>query len=166
MSSFSSAKFQWAVLLLLCVLAVCSLYGFKRIAALARDTERKHELDDLEQALYRYLRQYHVYPPREHPFYCARLSSSSARALRAEIEVFLRRDVKYQNPAKPFPADPAFANQAGDYIYWKRSPRAFELYAATELSSSKGAPFFPCAQSNFPYHYRIRSIKREPILRP
>lgn len=137
-----------------------------RSEAQARDTIRKHHLQDIENALYFAYSLHGTYPPYNEPTWCGRLNETSSRgSARQEIEANLRQqNEKYANPAKPFPTDPLQENRsprvappwaghsrdgrAPDYFYWKRSPTVFELYSILETDlnhtrSSRGCPKTP-----------------------
>lgn len=110
----------------------------------ARDTIRKHHLQDLEDALHFAYSLHGTYPPYNEPTWCGSLTEDSTRGTaRSEIEGALRQQhEKYANPAKPFPHDPL---DTQDYFYWKRSPAVFELFSHLETDpngtrSTNGCP--------------------------
>ncbi|MBI1833306.1 MAG: hypothetical protein HYR90_00610 [Candidatus Andersenbacteria bacterium] len=126
----------------------------------ARDTTRKHHLEDIEQSLYFAQRLHGTYPPYEEPTWCGFLNAEENRAVRDQMEAALRQQhEKYKNVDKPYPSDP-IATQ--DYFYWKRSPSMFELYAVLENEktgdrSSAGCPTVPRQE----FDYGLASILRQ-----
>jgi hypothetical protein len=161
----------------LAFLILGGVFLLHRADAQARDTIRKHHLEDIEQALYFARGQHGTYPPYDEPSWCGELSSPENSAVRQQVEEALRtQNEKYANLAKPFPADPLQANQSSPevppgrrgtdnahvYFYWKRSPAVFELHAILEndrtgereTSRCSGAPAYQ-------YDYGITSVWRE-----
>ena len=96
--------------------------------------------------------------------FCGRLNAPEHRDLRDIVNIFLRMDPKYEKPEKPFPDDPRYTQTERAYVYWKRSPRAFELYAATEIAQDPGSPFAVCGEDQAQFSYHLRSVDREPDL--
>src|SRR3989344_252789 len=126
----------------------------------ARDTIRKHHLEDIEQALYFARSLQGTYPPYDAPSWCGRLQDPGSHAVRAQIEAALRaQNEKYANPAKPFPTDP----RGSDYFYWKRSPAMFELYATleTDPTGERSVAACPAAGGKATYDYGLTSVWRE-----
>lgn len=128
----------------------------------ARDTIRKHHLEDIERSLFFARDVYGTYPPYEQPTWCGRLNDPANETVRMHIEAVLReQNATYANAAKPFPADPLF-QEGIDYFYWKRSPALFELYAILEADHSGDRSTRGC--DNAPaltYDYGLTSVWRE-----
>lgn len=138
------------------------LWLLERSDQQARDTIRKHHLEDIERSLF-FARSVHgTYPPYDQPTWCGQLNAPQNTAVRAEVEAVLRAQNKtYANAAKPFPADPR-ASAGVDYFYWKRSPALFELYAILEASPTGERRTAGC--DNAPdraYDYGLLSAFRE-----
>ncbi len=116
-----------------------------RSEAQARDTIRKHHLQDVEDALYFAYSLHGTYPPYNEPTWCGHLNADSNRgSTRQEIEAALRQqNEKYANPAKPFTADPLPEH---DYFYWKRSPAVFELYSILETDPNHTRSTYHCPE--------------------
>lgn len=133
-----------------------------RAAAQARDTTRKHHLEDIEHALYAARNRYGTFPPYDAPTWCGQLNDVSS-STRQQIEDALRaQNEKYANPAKPFPTDPHLTIRASrDYFYWKHSPASFELYAALEANPTGERRTHFCPGTNLVYDYGLSSIWRE-----
>lgn len=139
----------------------------------ARDTIRKHDIEDLEQALLRYGRLQGTYPPDDMPMWCGTLSDPSSAAVRAAIEDSLRRDEKYAKPEKPFPRDPVYRGADRDYFYWKTSPVSFELMSELEADRNNSRPMnrsacAPATQTQSArrdagYDYSVVSTRRTPF---
>jgi hypothetical protein len=126
----------------------------------ARDTIRKHHLDDIEQSLYTAQHRFGTFPPYDQPTWCGSLNDPSSVALKAEVEAALRfQNPMYGNLAKPFPTDPT---AQWDYFYWKRSPAVFELYAHSEAAPTGDRNDFACpgATPQF-FDYGITSLWRQ-----
>jgi hypothetical protein len=155
------------------------LFLLNRADTQARDTTRKHHLEDLEHALYFARNIYGTYPPYDQPTWCGFLDDADSEA-RVQIEEALRaQHEKYANPDKPFPTDPLLANtnestksrsdsSTPSYFYWKRNPATFELYSILETTptqdrSTNGCPDLPSDQTTITYDYGITSIWREQI---
>lgn len=151
-----------------------------RSAAQARDTARKHHLDDIEHALYAAYRQQGTFPPYDKPSWCGRLNDPKNAAVKSQVETALRaQNDKYGKQAKPFPQDPLIAGiqgqglprevpppagRSGDYFYWKRSPAVFELYSLLEAAPTGERSTEQCpADSELIYDYGIRSYDRQPL---
>ncbi len=119
------------VILALLALGGAGLFLLHRADTQARDTIRKHHLQDIEDALYLAYAQHGTYPPYTASSWCGVLQDEENTVVREEVERALRlQNEKYANPAKPFPTDP----EAGGYFYWKRSPAVFELYSHLETT--------------------------------
>jgi hypothetical protein len=131
------------ILLALLGLLVGGAWLLLHSEAQARDTIRKHHLEDIEQALYFAYRQHGTYPPYNEPAWCGSLDASAASAAtRQEIEAALREQhKKYANPDKPFPIDPLADHS---YFYWKRSPAVFELYSILEADPNQNRSTHDC----------------------
>lgn len=166
---------------LLVALVFVTLGGFfllQRASEQARDTIRKHHLQDLEQAIYFARRLHGTYPPYAEPTWCGILSASENQEVRGQIEEVLRQqNTKYANTAKPFPSDPLRvgtdaspksepdARFQPDYFYWKHSPAAFELYAVLEQDPNHERNTFDCpTSSRLHYDYGLNSIERESLI--
>lgn len=152
------------VVLMAGALLVVGPYALERQAAQARDTIRKHHLDDIEHALY-YARAHHgTYPPYHQPHWCGLLNEAADPTVKAQIEQALRQsNTKYANSDKPFPEDPSTAPTKLDYFYWKRSPAVFELYAILEADTTGERNTYRCpAAPGLTYDYGLSSLWREP----
>lgn len=128
----------------------------------ARDTIRKHHLEDIERSLF-FARGLHgTYPPYDMVAWCGQLNAPRNAAVKAQVEAALRaQNETYANPAKPFPTDP-LAHDGVDYFYWKRSPALFELYAILEADPTAERTTTGC--DNAPpltYDYGLNSSLRE-----
>lgn len=156
-----------------------------RSAAQARDTARKHHLDDIEHALYAAYRQHGTFPPYDQPSWCGRLNDPDNTAVKKEVEVALRaQNDEYGKLAKPFPHDPlvtgiqgdapasadlpaeaqAKAGASPDYFYWKRSPAVFELYSILEAAPTGERRTGQCPNDpRLIYDYGIRSYDRQSL---
>lgn len=131
--------------------------------AQARDTIRKHHLEDLEQALY-FARNVHgTYPPYDQPTWCGLLSDPANATVRADVEAALRQqNEKYGNEQKPFPVDPTYTTGAQGYFYWKHSPALFELYATLEADRTGERSTARCQSAEtMNYDYGLNSGNRE-----
>ncbi len=152
-----------------------------RSAAQARDTARKHHLDDIEHALYAAYRQHDTFPPYDQPSWCGRLNDPKNAAVKSEVETALRaQNNKYGQLAKPFPHDPLVtgiqgdapasavvppsAGRSADYFYWKRSPAVFELYSILEAAPTGERSTEQCpTDTPLIYDYGIRSYDRQSL---
>lgn len=147
------------VLVALGVVLVGGLFLVERSDAQARDTIRKHHLEDIERSLYfaRSLRG--TYPPYDQPTWCGRLNDPASEAVRLEVEEALRaQNEKYGNLEKPFPTDPAATKLTTDYFYWKRSPAVFELYSILEAAPTGERATTWCERApELQYDYGITS---------
>lgn len=158
------------VSLALISVALGGLFLLNRADTQARDTIRKHHLEDLEHALY-FARALHgTYPPYDQPSWCGPLNDPANADVRAEIEAALRaQNEKYANHDKPFPHDPlagrapaGLAGRPPDYFYWKRNPAVFELYAILETDPTAERSTAACLSSTtLTYDYGITSVWRE-----
>lgn len=173
----------------LLILSLLGLIGgvllLNRSAAQARDTARKHHLDDIEHALYVAYRQHGTFPPYDQPSWCGRLNHPANAAVKNEIETTLRQqNDKYSQPEKSFPHDPlvtgiqgdmpasadlptvalAKAGALPDYFYWKRSPAVFELYSLLEAAPTGERQTTQCpSDPHLIYDYGLRSYDRQPL---
>lgn len=141
-------------------LLIGGAFLLKKADVQARDTIRKHHLDDIEHALY-FARNIHgTYPPYEASQWCGLLNDPASTTVRAQIETALRaQSEKYANLAKPFPIDPR-ADQPG-YFYWKHSPTSFELYAILEADDNNNRNTAACPSApGLLYDYGIASVHR------
>lgn len=128
-------------------LLVGGIFLLNRADAQARDTIRKHHLEDIEQSLYFAQSLHGTYPPYDDPFWCGSLNAPENTSVRSQIEVVLRQqNEKYGNEAKPFPTDPnaGTGEAVWDYFYWKRSPATFELYAVLETDDNNERTSIGC----------------------
>ncbi|KKT93022.1 MAG: hypothetical protein UW94_C0010G0016 [Parcubacteria group bacterium GW2011_GWA2_45_14] len=149
-----------------------------RADAQARDTTRKHHLEDIEQSLYLARLTHGTYPPYDQPSWCGTLDNQDNASVKSQIETALRRqNEKYANPNKPFPSDPlavikssanpqinsaSNATSPPSYFYWKRSPASFELYSILEADSNQDRSTSGCPNTNLLfYDYGIASVWRE-----
>lgn len=133
--------------LLVLVFAGLGLWAIRLQAAQTRDTVRKHDIEDLEQALLRYARLQGTYPPDDVPTWCGVLSTEANRPVHDAIEWALRKDEKYTKPDKPFPQDPRFAGTSRDYFYWKHSPTSVELLSELEADANDTRDTSSCSSS-------------------
>lgn len=144
-----------------------------RSEAQARDTIRKHHLQDVEEALYFAYTLHGTYPPYELATWCGYLSETSdGSTTHAEIETALRQQHElYAKNEKPFPQDPlldpvsaealAQVDRTPDYFYWKRSPAVFELYSILETDPNGTRSTIHCpARPDLHYDYGINSRLR------
>lgn len=160
------------VLLALLALLVGGAALIERSDRQARDTIRKHHLEDLERSLYFAQTIHGTYPPYEAATWCGRLNDPAHAAVRAQVEAALRaQNEKYANAAKPFPTDPLWGqsssvdlaqeDQIPDYFYWKRSPALFELYAVLEAAPTGERATQACGSAPAGrYDYGISSAER------
>ncbi len=158
-----TAKQRLPLIVAASLFLVGGFFLLNRADTQARDTIRKHHLEDLEKSLY-FARNIHgTYPPYDEPTWCGFLNDSNSKA-RIQIEKVLRaQHEKYANPDKPFPHDPLSSQEfpiapaiapaidgttedqpalrqeqdfAG-YFYWKRNPATFELYSILETNPTR-----------------------------
>ncbi|MDP3997705.1 MAG: hypothetical protein U1C49_00725 [Candidatus Andersenbacteria bacterium] len=145
-------------LIALAVLLLGGIFLLNRADVQARDTIRKHHLDDLETSLYLAHDLHGTYPPYNQPTWCGLLNDPTNSSVRAPIEEALRQRIdKYANNTKPFPTDP-LASELPDYFYWKRTPTLFELDSILEIDrnglyGTSGCPNAPL----FYYDYNLNS---------
>lgn len=148
----------------LVLVAIGGFYLLDKADKQARDTTRKHHLQDIEQALYFARSTNGTYPPYDQAHWCGSLNDPENRQVRDQVEEVLRaQNDKYENVEKPFPFDPNY-NQQGpyDYFYWKRSPAVFELYAVLETDKNGEKNSFTCENATPQrYDYGITSRWRE-----
>ena len=128
--------------------------------AQARDTTRKHHLDDVELALYFARRVHGTYPPYETAQWCGKLANPDESSAVAEIEAALReQNEKYANPEKPFPTDP-LSSEDRDYVYVKQGPASFLLLANLELDG-KDLDMQSKCDDQLNMNYMLDSLIRE-----
>lgn len=149
---------------LICVISTTAflafgIWGLDYVAKQQRDIARKHGLEDIETALFRYAKAHGTYPPREEVTWCGVLSDPDNNDMHSVIDTALREGALYEDPEKSFPSDPVYGGTNRDYAYWKTSPVSFELVATLE-ADTKGARSIPCV-NDVVYHYRIESTTRE-----
>jgi transglutaminase-like putative cysteine protease len=154
------------IVLALAFLIIGGVFLLNRADAQARDTIRKHHLEDIEQALYFARGQHGTYPPYDESTWCGQLATPGSKTVRTQIEEVLRaQNEKYANPDKPFPADPLHDQlipEAPDYFYWKRSPAVFELYAILEADQNGERSTRQCENAaGHDYDYGLTSVWRE-----
>ncbi len=151
------------IFIALIALLVGGIFLLERSDRQARDTIRKHHLEDIERSLYFARKLHGTYPPYEAPTWCGKLNAPENAAVRAEVEAALRaQNEKYANPAKPFPTDPQAAKDGSDYFYWKRSLALFELYAVLEAAPTGERSTTACPTTpNLVYDYGLSSALRE-----
>lgn len=137
----------------------------------ARDTIRKHHLEDIEKSLYFAASLHGTYPPYDQPTWCGGLSDSTSATVTDQIEAALRQqNEKYANPDKLFPTDPLLNKSAtqphsskttAGYFYWKRSPIVFELYSILETNQTNDRTTTDCdAAPSLIYDYGLNSRNR------
>lgn len=159
------------VLIALVSVALGGLFLLNRADTQARDTIRKHHLEDLEHALYFARAARGTFPPYDQPSWCGLLNDPASAPVRAQVEEALRtQNEKYANPDKPFPTDPLAdqqppagpANRLPDYFYWKRNPAVFELYAILETDPNAERGTALCQSTpELTFDYGITSVWRE-----
>lgn len=149
----------------LSLLVVGGIFLLEKAEAQARDTTRKHHLQDIEQALYLARNIRGTFPPYNQPTWCGVLSLEKNPRITSQVENALRRqNEKYSNENKPFPRDPLInkGEKAPHYFYWKRSPATFELYSILETDRNGDRSTANCDRSqNHSYDYGISSVWRE-----
>lgn len=145
-----------------------SVFFLNRADQQARDTIRKHHLEDIERSLYLAHSLHGEFPPYGVPTWCGVLNDAKNTAVKKEVDEALRaQNDKYGNLAKPFPSDPKYGYSTQDYFYWKRSPALMELYATLEADKSGDRNTQICANSSaITYDYGIASANREGALKP
>jgi hypothetical protein len=153
------------ILIALVALLVGGVFLLDRADAQARDTIRKHHLEDIEQALYLARGVHGTFPPYDQPTWCGQLDSQDAVPVLKQIEQALRtQNEKYANLEKPMPTDPDANNISLNrgYFYWKRSPAVFELYSALETDPNGERSTVNCPDATpVDYDYGITSVWRE-----
>jgi len=129
----------------------------------ARDTIRKHHLQDIEDSLYLARNLHGTFPPYDSPTWCGLLSNPANSTVKAQVEEVLRQRIeKYANINKPFPTDPTHSEESYDYFYWKRSPAVFELYAVLEADRNGDRNTLQCPTAPVMYYdYGLNSILRD-----
>lgn len=134
-----------------------------RLQALqARDIVRKHDIEDIENALNRFEKKNGTYPPIEAATWCGTLSDFKNKEIRSAIETSLREDEKYAKPEKKFPNDPTYKNTINDYFYWKTSPASFELLAKLEADKNGSRDASLCGNKTA-FDYSVVSFLRNPF---
>lgn len=160
----SSSRFAIVPVLIACGLLLGGGYALlEKAERQARDTTRKHHIEDIEKSLY-FARGLHgTFPPYDSPTWCGVLNAPGNGEVLAQVEAALRaQHEKYANPDKPFPFDPLFAGSAQDYFYWKRSPASFELYAVLEETPTGERNTAACSNGGATaYDYGVTSVWRE-----
>ncbi len=162
MNSLSPLARSWVFAIAVIVFMGVGVWAIELQARQARDTMRKHDLEDLEHALIRHARAMGTVPPDNVPAWCGTLSASTHAPVRAVIEAALRRDEKYAKLEKPFPQDPRFGGTARDYFYWKTSPVSFELLAELEGDANDTRETAACG-GTVAYDYGITSTERNSL---
>lgn len=148
----------------LALVIIGGIFLLNRAEEQARDTTRKHHLEDIEQSLYFASNAHGTYPPYDQPSWCGLLNDPANQDVRQEIEEVLReQNTQYANQDKPFPTDP-LAQEGHDYFYWKHSPAIFELYAILEQDDNNERNTGRCwaAPSRY-FDYGITSTVRRDI---
>lgn len=143
------------------LLAIGGSYFFVQKAdRQARDTIRKHHLEDIEKSLYFAEKLHGTYPPYEQTSWCGFINAPENRAVRDEMEEAIRaQNEKYKNIDKPYPTDPLSSQ---DYFYWKRSPSSFELYATLEFEKTGDRSTSGCPDiEHVKFDYGISSVIRQ-----
>lgn len=155
-----------SLIIAIVLLAAGSFYFLDRSDKQARDTIRKHHLEDMERSLYFAKNLHGEFPPYGQATWCGVLNASQNTAVKQEVEEALRaQNTKYANQAKPFPSDPKYANTPQDYFYWKRSPTLMELYARLEAQPTGEKNSTLCENAtHVSYDYGITSVNREDTL--
>jgi len=174
MIKFSPLGAQTPIFVAFLLLVIGGIFLLEKAEAQARDTIRKHHLEDIEQALYLARNTHGTYPPYEQPFWCGTLSAPGNEDTTTQVEKILRQqNAKYANPAKPFPTDPLARdqqainsltgeNRSPTYFYWKRSPSSFELFSVLEADPNGERSTNLCHNSDhLTYDYGIASVWRE-----
>lgn len=155
------------LILALAILLLGGAFLLNRANTQARDTIRKHHLEDIEQALYAAQNTHGAFPPYDQPSWCGILSAPGNEDVLSQVEDALRtQNKKYANPAKPFPQDPVPRSRRGrdfaGYFYWKRNPATFELYSVLETDPTGDRSTAGCDNSQLIYYdYGITSIWRQ-----
>lgn len=169
------------VLVALVALLLGGMWLLERSDKQARDTIRKHHLEDIERSLFFARGQHGTYPPYASSSWCGLLNAPENAAVRAEVEGALRaQNEMYANQAKPFPVDPLMdqlprealaawgqsqkdgSKRVPDYFYWKRSPAVFELYAILEADPTGERSTAGCDNAaTLTYDYGLNSAFRE-----
>ena len=174
MNKFSPSGATAPVYVAFILLVIGGIFLLDRADAQARDTIRKHHLEDIEQSLYSARLTHGTYPPYDQPSWCGQLADPKNVSLREAVEDALRRqNTKYANPSKPFPTDPLASAPSSNtlnqtdpltpsYFYWKRSPASFELYSILEADTNQDRSTSGCLNSELIfYDYGIASVWRE-----
>lgn len=151
------------VMIALLLLIGGGIYLLERADRQARDTTRKHHIEDIEQSLYFAYSLNGSFPPYNEATWCGVLNDPSNKDVLAQVEEALRaQHEKYANLDKPFPSDPRLAGQPGDYFYWKRSPASFELYSMLEETPTGERNTTDCDNSPpLEYDYSVASVWRQ-----
>ena len=156
---------QLPIALALILLVVGGIFLLDKAASQARDTTRKHHLEDLEQALFFAREVKGTYPPYDKPQWCGLLSAAGNEDVKTQVEAVLReQNAKYAVAAKPFPVDPQYGAGEQGYFYWKHSPALFELYSVLEIDKNGDRNTTLCDNAVFmQYDYGLNSAVRESL---
>jgi len=155
-------KNRYTFLAVTILFLVAGVWGIRLQALQARDIVRKHDIEDIENALGRYEKVHGTYPPENVASWCGTLSDSASKDVLNQIETSLRQDDKYAKPEKKFPVDPIYKNSANDYFYWKTSPASFELLAKLEADKNGSRDASPCGNKTA-FDYSVVSFLRNPF---
>lgn len=156
------------ILMALIILLLGGIFLLERADAQARDTIRKHHLQDIEQSLFFAQAVHGTFPPYDQPTWCGSLHDPASEEVRLQIEAVLReQNETYSNLEKPFPSDPNADLDEGpwNYFYWKRSPALFELYAQLEVDQNDERRTHTCPGVEPAwYDYGLTSPLREDLV--
>lgn len=159
---------KFALPIAIILLAGGSVFFLHRADQQARDTVRKHHLEDIERSLYLAYSIHGEFPPYGEPTWCGVLNDPKNTAVKKAVDEALRaQNEKYANLAKPFPSDPRYGYTNQDYFYWKRSPALMELYATLEAdkNANRNTTLCPNATATS-YDYGLASADRQDTLQP
>lgn len=159
---------KFSLFIAIIILAGGSVFFLNRADQQARDTIRKHHLEDIERSLYLAHSIHGEFPPYGEATWCGVLNDPKNADVKKEVDEALRaQNDKYANLAKPFPSDPKYGYSNQDYFYWKRSPALMELYATLEADKNGDRNTLFCANAtSVTYDYGIASADREGALKP
>lgn len=163
MKSFYTIRDYFPLSATLALLVIGGIFFLNRADAQARDTIRKHHIEDIERSLYAARSVRGTFPPYNEATWCGVLSDPKNSDVLSQVESGLRsQHEKYANPEKPFPSDPLYSHTDRDYFYWKRSPTTFELFSVLEQDQNNDRRTILCnnAEDIF-YDYGVASIWRE-----
>ncbi len=175
MNLLPQAGAKLPIYITLILLVVGGWWLLKKADMQARDTIRKHHLEDIEHALYFARDTKGTYPPYDQAAWCGRLTAAGNELVLTQVEQALRaQNEKYTNPQKPFPRDPLGQNVnlangqqpkevgVADYFYWKHSPASFELFSILETDPNGERTTVACPGSpRLSYDYGLTSVWRE-----